>query len=689
MADREITMIEQKNNIFHLATQNTSYVFMVLPNNNIEHVYYGHKLLNPFLDIKAIQSKQSFESRYHNYVDKHNMICLDTLSEEITSEGYGDYKTPSFCAINMRDESRSFNFTFKSFATTKGIVRMDSTLPQALASEETAESLVVTLQDKIQKVELDLVYTLFPLCDVITKRAVFRNTSNDKFFVTTFSSSIIDIPGHDYLINGDDLKNGKLVFSTRTNTTDFPSFTIANKRDSYYVDLIYSGPYRTTVEKNEAGFLHIVQEENGEVSQRIIHEGERLETPEAVLSYSNFGLPALRKNISFFISNHISRGLWKNRLHPVIFNTRKSFYDKLNEDKIVKIIDTAKEMGAEMVVVDDLWFGARTRDGGSLGDWKVNTLTLPSGIAELAANAHRKGLLFGLWFEIEAVSTNSLLYKAHPDWIISDQDAANHNSQLILDLTKSEVQDFILNTFIYYAETNKVDYIKWNFTSIISDYSQTKNSAYLSSYMKALYKIQKSLRTACPQLMIECSSNGYQIDLATLCHVTQVTAPKSYNDLDYIKLFNKTYPSGLLCNEITKLSSFSYKAFGSICYSLPFLTLSKEEKKALKEQIEFYKQYRAVLQFGIFSSKDGLISVTNPEHTIAIVLVQEKDKKLPLLRFEDLNEEYTYEVFPLNIEKGDEEYYQVLGSTLKWAGIKLKLNTINKPTLYLIKKLGD
>ncbi len=682
-------MIEQKNNIFHLTTQNTSYVFMVLPDGNIEHVHYGHKLADPFIDIKALQSKQSFESRYHNYVDKHHLICLDTLPEEVTSEGYGDYKTPSFCAINMRDQSRSFDFLYQGYKTQKGIVRMDSSLPQALASEDTAQSLVVTLCDKTQKVELDLIYTVFPLCDVITKRAVFKNTSKDKFFVTTFSSSILDIPGHDYLINGDDLKNGKLVFSTRTNTTDLPSFTIENKKDTFYVDLIYSGPYRTTVEKNEAGFLHIVQEENGEVSQRVIHEGEILETPEAVLSYSNFGQPALRKNINFFISNHISRGLWKNRLHPVIFNTRKSFYDRLDEDKIIKIFDVAKDMGAEMVVVDDLWFGARNREGGSLGDWKVNTLTIPSGIAELAAIAHRNGLLFGLWFELAAVSTDSLLYKAHKDWIISTPDAANHNSQLILDLTKKEVQDFILDTCIYYAQTNKVDYLKWNFTSIISDYSATHDSAYLSSYMKALYKIQKSLRSTCPQLMMECSSNGYQIDLATLCHVNQVTSPKSYDDIGYIKLFNKTYPSALLCNEITKLDTFYYKAFGSICYSLPFLSLTKDERKELKDQIEFYKRYRAVLQFGQFTEEKGMLSVTNPEHTIAIVLIKEKDQNLPLLRFDAVNEEATYEVFPLNIEKGDEEYYQVSGETLKWAGIKLKLNTIKKPTLYIIKRSGE
>lgn len=688
-------MIEQKNNIFHLTTKNSSYVFQILQNNVIEHVYYGRRLVNPFMDIKALQTKASSLNKYNNYIDSKSNLCLDLLPRELTTEGKGDYKTPSCTILDTKTFNKTLDFKFTKYQEKNGIVRFSDTLPQAIGSETNCQNLIISLLDNTQDLELELIYTIFPEADVITKRTILKNTGTNEIVITESASSVLDFSSSAFTLKTFDgektITNGKTVFETCSNYAASPLLVLEkNNGECYYLNLIYSGATQTTVEKTDSGLLHIVQGVNFSVNQLTLKKDESFESPEAVLSYNPTSYSKLKDKIDFFINNHIVRGLWKNRIHPVIFNTRATFPLRINENKFSHIITDAKELGAEMIVLDDLWFAVRSIDGNSLGDWSVNTQVLPSGIAQLAAEAHQNGLLFGLWFAPQAISAESLLYKKHPDWIISKPNCSSYQNQYILDLTKEDVFDYLLKVLTTYAETNKVDYIKWDFNSIISDYSQTKDSAYLHSYMKAVYKLQKSIKTRCPQLMLENSSNGHHIDLGTFCYMTQITQREDAT-LDFLSNFNSVYPPALLCTEITKLSSFNYKLFGSICYSLDFLSLKKEDKDVIKKQIDFYKTYRAILQFGSFkresTSEFTLLTATNPENSVVIAMLQPLSDNATTLKITSVQENYNYEVFPPFAEKGCEEFYQVNGDTLKWAGIKLQKPLINRPTIYIIKKI--
>jgi Alpha-galactosidase len=602
-------MIEEKNNVFHLATAETSYVFRILENGTTEHIHYGKRLTHPFLDVEALKNKPTGLYRYYNYVDEMKGLCLDLLPSEFTFEGAGDYRTPSIAVLNVATNNRCPDFRFNAYEKRPGTVKNLSALAQATGTEEETESLILSFQDARQKLELNLVYTVFEEVNVITRRVVLKNLSKDTFIVLQAASSVLDFSSFDFSLRTLDqrleIKEGKTVFETRANYSKSPLLMLENDREIYYLDLIYPGARKTMVEKTPSGMLHIVQGLNPDVNDMRIKSGEIFETPEAVLSYEpkNGNL----KGLGPFLLHNIARGVWKNRLHPVIFNTRKTFSGEVSEDRFFKLLKTAEETGAEMIMLDDLWFGARTRDGGSLGDWSVNTMALPSGIAELAAAAHRSGLLFGLWFAPEAVSRDSILFKKHPEWIVSRQDAATYQKQYVLDITKEEVYQYLLHQLTTIVETCKIDAIRWNFNSIVSDYSATGSAAYFNEYAKALARLQKSLRAICPHLMLEGNSGGHRMDLASLCYMTELVAPKKV-DISYSALFASAYSPSALCQEITSLEAFESRIFGSICYSLDFLSLDSEERKLLKEQIAFYKTYRAILQFGrfLYEERNGM-----------------------------------------------------------------------------------
>ena len=183
-------MIEQKNNIFHLTTKNSSYVFQILQNNVIEHIYYGRRLVNPFMDIKALQTKASSLNKYNNYIDSRSNLCLDLLPRELATEGKGDYKTPSCSILDTKTFNKTLDFKFIKYQEKNGIVRFSDTLPQAIGSETNCQSLIISLLDNTQDLELELIYTIFPEADVITKRTILKNTGNNEIMVTKSASSV-------------------------------------------------------------------------------------------------------------------------------------------------------------------------------------------------------------------------------------------------------------------------------------------------------------------------------------------------------------------------------------------------------------------------------------------------------------------------------------------------------------------
>ena len=195
-----------------------------------------------------------------------------------------------------------------------------------------------------------------------------------------------------------------------------------------------------------------------------LKEGEQFHTPQAVMSYSDGGINAFSANMHIFVNNHIIRPEFQYSQRPVVVNNWEATFFHFNRRKLLALARRAKRLGVEMFVLDDGWFGKRNHDKAGLGDWVVNTRKLPGGLKSLSRAIHRMGMKFGLWFEPECVNPDSDLYRAHPDWAISvpEREPSLSRNQLVLDLTKQEVRDYIVESVSAILDSTKIEYVKWD-----------------------------------------------------------------------------------------------------------------------------------------------------------------------------------------------------------------------------------
>ena len=211
------------------------------------------------------------------------------------------------------------------------------------------------------------------------------------------------------------------------------------------LNLIYSGNHYECCEVSSFQKTRLSVGINPQSFCHILHPEEVFEAPEAVMTYSAEGYNGMSRQMHRFVREHIVRGVWKDKVRPVLLNSWEAAYFDIDEHRLLKLAKAGKEAGVELFVMDDGWFGERNDDTSSLGDWEVNAKKLPSGISGISRKIKEMGLLFGIWVEPEMVSVNSRLYKAHPDWVlqIPNRPHAEGRNQRILDLTRKEVQDYV------------------------------------------------------------------------------------------------------------------------------------------------------------------------------------------------------------------------------------------------------
>lgn len=715
-------MISLQNNIFHLFTKNTSYVFRILKTGHAEHLYYGAKLNQLPLDITALFGKYSINNnRYDLAIDKNNEdILLNSMPLEFSSEGKGDFKTPLISALNKK----TLDFRYKGHVAKKGISRIKASLFQAIASEEDATSLEVEFEDKNEGLTLTLVYSVFFESDTITRRIIVRNKSKEKIILKNAFSLQLDFLTSDFTLTTlsasvsserneikRELNYGKTIIESRNNLSSLnhnPALILESKNsnDCYLINLVYSGSHQEVIEVDSLGHTHILTGINPDLVNFTLEKDGEFESAEAVLSFSDKGLDELSNRSHFFINNHILRGVWKNKLRPVINHTKRSLGKNFTEKQVQKAIIDSASLGFDLFCLSDGWFGVRNDDLSSLGDWSVNTDKLPSGLRDLAIQCHTKGMLFGLWFEVECISENSRLYKQNPSWILKGKkrESAYGHSQYILDLTREDVQDYVISVIRHAHEDFKVDYIKWDFNRLFSDIITEKGEDYLYRYITSLNKVLKTISITSPKLLIEMGAfGGARLDLGLLCYSQFLTLADSYNIKSLATNLAATslvYPSNVIGTTISDNekvrrtgleSAFNMLSNSCLSYDVNIAELSFEEKEIIKNQIAFYKQYRAVFQFGRLSrvktNKGITLSKDAGDGSLIISTIADFfDSHTEILKIKSARDSNIYDIHrreetSLDLKTKNGEYYQATGSNLKNYGIRL-INEINTLSPY-------
>ncbi len=683
-----------KDNVFHLQSEKTSYIFRALPTGQLEGLYYGRRIRNAD-DFTYLYDKHA--SGYSNstpYTQKDTSLSLDHIALEYSAYGKGDYRKP---AMQLMPEDGIFttDFKYKSHAVTK--VKPDlKGLPSSYGESET---LTVVLEDTALKAELHLFYTLFSECNVITRSARLINKGDETIKIHSLMSMQLDLPRGDYTFLSFDgawarerykserpLKPGTfeigsiIGYSSSRHNPFFAikeSDTTEHNGNCYGFNLVYSGNHIARAEVAPHGLVRIQNGINPFEFEWHLGAGETFDAPESVLTFSHEGLNGMSHNMHDFVNEHIVRGYWKGKERPVLVNNWECTTFSFTEKKILEIAKATRDIGAEMFVLDDGWFGKRNNDKAGLGDWYVNMKKLPSGIGGLAKKVNDMGLKFGLWVEPEMVNPDSDLYRAHPDWAMTTDkyEPSLGRNQLTLDLTRQDVRDYIINTMTDVFRYGNIEYIKWDnnrhFSDVFSRQKGAKSGEYFHRYILGLYEIWDALMGKFPEILFEaCSSGGNRFDLGTFCYMPQCWTSDNTDVLDRLYIQSGTsygYPQSVMTMHVAASLSFAnfrpqsiehrfnVSAFGVLGYELDVTMLSNIDRAKVKKQIEYYKAHRNLLQFGTFSRMGDITvddkikwQITSKDKSESM-LGYFVDRVKPnygndVLKFIDLDEDFTYDM---------------------------------------------
>ena len=617
-------MILFKDNYFFLEGKDISYIFRIGKGDYLVHCYFGKK-------IKAHPTSIVPERFYCWHSWGEDGVKLDEIAQECPTYGHTDLRHP---AINFKNDISVLKY--KSHEIYKGKKALEA-LPSSIDEKGDAETLEVLLYDSVNHIEVKLFYTVFESKNTIARHVEVTNRADKEITIDQCYSMCIDFEHSNFsethfagrwgferekvsspVVRGSlDLNNargGSGHFMNPFVCLHAPDAT-EKHGDVYSFMLVYSGNHSTLIDTDQRMRTRVMQGINPFGFEWRLNKDETFTSPESLLTYSDKGFTGNSQAIHSFIRDNIIRGCWKYRERPILINNWEATYMNFNEEKIVSIASLAQKLGIELFVLDDGWFGKRNTDTCSLGDWYVNTDKLPSGIDGLAKKVTDLGIKFGLWFEPEMVSPDSDLYRAHPDWAIHSHGLtpAESRNQLVLDLTKKEVQDYVIDSVVSILKSAPISYVKWDYNRYITDMPRL---GFNHEYTLGMYRVTRCITEAVPEVLFEgCSGGGGRFDAGILCYMPQIWTSDNTDPIERLFIQYGTsygYPTTTMGSHVTASPNHytarkpSMKTRGDIAlsgnfgYELDITTLPDEDLEAIKKQVEECKKIRTLVQYGDF-----------------------------------------------------------------------------------------
>lgn len=621
-------MIYVKKNLFVLETAHTAYVFDVMEGGLMRHIYYGCRM--PYRQDYASLAPTMISPPVNSTADLYHAGREDVMQEAGTA-GWGDLREP-LVKLLLPEGGLACDFQYSSWELAK------DASPEGMPCAQGGETLKVILRERSRPIYLELYYTVYEDTDAIGHWTRLVNKTEQTVWVDRLMSQQLELPVGDYVLTTfrgawaremkpmrQDLQ-GELRWSSRAGVSSNRCNPFAmvshhgTDEDSGAVwgfNLLYSGNHLGIAECNAYGRIRVLQG-MGEMHWQL-DAGQLLDTPQGVMAFSTAGYNGLSQCMHPFVQNHIVRGYWQNRERPVLLNSWEAVYFDINHEKMAEMAKRAKDIGAELLVMDDGWFKNRDDDTRALGDWTPDERKLPRGLSALAEDVNAQGVAFGLWVEPEMVSENSDLYREHPDWILGHKEQAIGRNQYVLDLSRPEVCRHIIEQMTALLESADISYIKWDMNRILTDtFSATLPSARQDEtahrYVLGLYGILKELTEKFPKVLFEsCASGGNRFDLGILCYMPQIwtsdnTDAACRSDIQWGCSYG--YPQSVMGCHVSACpnhqtlrtapleSRFQVAATGLLGYELDPGKMSEDEKAAVRAQIRFYKERRRLFQFG-------------------------------------------------------------------------------------------
>lgn len=630
---------EKEDRSFWLDTKNTTYVIKIVDDEGfVGHVYYGGKLQRQNAGYLLRTEEPPFVPSKNN---RERTSFLDSFPMEYAGNGLGDYRES---AIEVRTKAghAGCSVNYVSHEITEEKPRLFG-LPSTFSGEEQTKTLILHCKDEALSLEIDLLYTVFYEEDVITRSVVVKNAGGEELYLTKVLSACLDMDDRDFemvSLHGSWARERQIEYrpigygkqsvgSVRGESShqEHPFLAWKEKQATedygnvYAMHFVYSGNFLAQIEKSQFDSIRAVMGIHPQNFCWKLSAGESFVAPEVVLTCSTAGMGQMTRNLHDMYRKHLIRSKFKDMERPVLINNWEATYFDFDEKKLLSIARQAAELGIEMLVMDDGWFGHRNSDEGSLGDWNVNEEKLKGGLSYLVEQVNKLGLKFGIWFEPEMISPDSNLYREHPDWAIAipGRNPSLCRCQYVLDLTRRDVLDYTYESVAKILRSANIAYVKWDMNRQLSDIGSLmlpadRQGEIYHRYVLGLYELQERLLTEFPDLLLEnCSGGGARFDPGMLYYSPQIWCSDDTDAIERLKIQEGTaliYPLSAMgahvsdcpnhtVGRVTPFETRGYVALaGTFGYELDITKISEEDQKMIPGQVAMYHKYNELIREG-------------------------------------------------------------------------------------------
>ncbi|GHU24214.1 alpha-galactosidase [Spirochaetia bacterium] len=619
-----------EQNEFHLYNEWFSYLMRVLPDGSLGQVYCGARLRSssayPLLGPVLTPDR-------------------DTLPFEYPVTGSGDYRLPA-CAVRFADGSSVVDPVYKTHRIYNGKAAVEGLPALYVDQESDAATLEIDMVDAVSGLTITLFYTIFEHYPAIIRRSRLCNQGTTPVVLHKALSMSLDLPDSEWIMGtftgawtqefhlverrfepgiqavsstkgGPGHQQNPFLLLRRPQTGD-------STGEAMGLSLIYSGNFLASAETGYRTSARVQMGINPDQFSWTLEPGADFNTPEALLVYSDAGLDSLSHTFHSVFRNHLMRGVWKDRDRPVLLNNWEGTYFNFNEAKLLEMAAAAKDMGIELFVLDDGWFGQRDSDNSSLGDWFPDHRKLPDGIAGLAHKITGMGLSFGLWIEPEMISRVSKLFDAHPDWAVGvpGRPRTEQRQQYVLDMSRPEIVTYLFSILSELLSSAPISYIKWDMNRALTepyslDLQPERQGEFFHRYCLGVYDLYGRLTKAFPHILFEsCAGGGGRFDPGIMAFAPQGWLSDDTDGFERIRIqtgASLCYPpnswgshvSAVPNHQTGRMTSLPFRAiaafFGNLGFELDPTKLQPEDKKQISIYLDFYKKHRRVFQQGTFT----------------------------------------------------------------------------------------
>lgn len=627
---------QQDGRFFFLDTKNTSYRMKVDEYGFLLHLYYGGRVYGSMECLLTCYDRGFSGNPWD--VGNDRTYSLDALPQEYPVMGVGDFRNSALIVRNA-DGSDCCDLRYIGHEIKKGKYGLPG-LPAVYADSGEAQTLEITLGDKVSGMRVTLLYGVLEDADIITRSVVLENRGEKSVTIEKAASASLDfVTGSFDLLSfygrhtmernlqRKTLGHGTYAIGSRRGTSSHqynPAVILADKNATeeagkcYGLVFVYSGNFLCEAERDQYDQTRILMGLQSDQFHYTLEQGEKLTIPETILCYSGEGLGTLSARFHDCMRNHLCRGKYKDAPRPVLLNSWEAAYFTFNGETILKLAKSTAKLGIDMLVMDDGWFGKREDDNSGLGDWQVNEKKLGCSLRELIEKVNAEGVKFGIWIEPEMVSEDSELYRKHPDWVlrIPGREPVRSRNQLVLDFSRKDVRDYIFEQICVILDQGKIEYVKWDMNrSVVDVFSgETPQGKVTYQYVLGVYDFLERLLQKYPDVLIEgCSGGGGRFDAGMLYYTPQIWCSDNTDALDRLRIQYGTsffYPASTVCSHVSAVPNHQtgrsvslhtrgvVAMAGAFGYELDPEKLTEEEKAAVREQIKQYKKWEELIRRG-------------------------------------------------------------------------------------------